>query len=195
MRLGPGIQTPFILQVISSPPGGDCLFSVKPRLLDAKTQDFSQIAIGVRLVGEEEGRSLNGIFRGIPKATNVLSFPFVATKDGGYGYIGDLVLTVALVNHEAVELALAREQYWAHLYIHGFLHLLGYRHDTKQNTQRMRKWGEPDHARYRIFSLSSANMMGSGLGTRDISGVRSPFPYPNPYCAMSLEHEFQEVTS
>ena len=119
---------------------GASLLLVKPELITVKALDFDRINIGVRLVGEEEGRSLNSVFRGIPQATNILSFPFAEAKGGGDSYIGDLVLTVDLINREANKFSLSREQYWAHLYIHGFLHLLGYMHNTTQNTKHMRKW-------------------------------------------------------
>lgn len=82
----------------------------------------------IRIVGEAEGRELNERWRGGSGATNVLSFP---AGDAGKvipGLLGDIVICAPLVAREAAEQGKPEPAHWAHLVIHGVLHLLGYDH-------------------------------------------------------------------
>ena len=92
----------------------------------------------VRIVGRKEGRALNERFRGIAAPTNVLSFPF-DTPPGAPagGELGDVVLCAPVVNREAKAQNKPRRDHWAHLVVHGVLHLLGYEHDTPAAARRM----------------------------------------------------------
>ena len=80
----------------------------------------------IRLVDEAEGRELNHTYRHKDYATNVLSFPADVPDDLlDIPLLGDLVICVAVVEREAAEQGKSLEAHWAHLVIHGCLHLLG----------------------------------------------------------------------
>lgn len=89
--------------------------------------------VTVRVVGEAESRSLNRTWRGRDRATNVLSFGAGNAADLPPALrataLGDLVLCAPLVRREALEQAKEPASHWAHLVVHGTLHLLGYDHD------------------------------------------------------------------
>ncbi len=96
----------------------------------------ARAALGVRLVDRAEGRALNARYRGRRRPTNVLSFggppPPVAPE-----WLGDLVLCAPVVNAEARAQGKAPEAHWAHLVIHGTLHLLGHDHRRPREAARM----------------------------------------------------------
>jgi probable rRNA maturation factor len=83
--------------------------------------------ITVRFVAAAEGRQLNQQWRGKDYATNVLSFPYL---DDGERIAGDLALCVPVVLAEATEQGKTAEAHFAHLIVHGMLHLQGYDHET-----------------------------------------------------------------
>lgn len=85
--------------------------------------------VTVRFVGDEEARSLNFDYRGKDYATNVLSFPY----ESGERTCGDLVLCLPVVNREAREQHKPAEAHYAHMVVHGMLHLQGYDHETGQD--------------------------------------------------------------
>ena len=93
----------------------------------------------VRIVGRAEGSQLNERFRGVPGPTNVLSFPFGAPPGAppAEGELGDVVLCAPVVNREARAQGKPRGDHWAHLVVHGVLHLLGHDHDTPASAGRM----------------------------------------------------------
>ena len=92
----------------------------------------------IRLVDEAEGRELNHTWRHKDYATNVLSFP-AEIPDGilDIPLLGDLVICVPVVEREAAEQGKALEAHWAHLVIHGCLHLLGYDHIEEDEALEM----------------------------------------------------------
>ncbi|ATE58660.1 rRNA maturation RNase YbeY [Thauera sinica] len=98
--------------------------------------------ITVRFVGEEEGRRLNREFRGKDNATNVLTFSYgegemLAAAETGAPLTGDLVLCVPVVVREAAEQGKTLEAHFAHLVVHGMLHLQGYDHLEDAEAERM----------------------------------------------------------
>lgn len=92
----------------------------------------------IRLVDEAEARELNHTYRHKDYATNVLSFPAdVPDELLDIPLLGDLVICVAVVEREAVEQGKSLEAHWAHLVIHGCLHLLGYDHIEDEEAEEM----------------------------------------------------------
>lgn len=82
----------------------------------------------VRVVDEAESAELNGTYRGKDYPTNVLSFPFEAPPGVPCSHIGDLLVCAPVVEREAAEQGKPAEAHWAHMVVHGVLHLLGYDH-------------------------------------------------------------------
>ena len=94
--------------------------------------------IAVRVVGPNESRELNLQWRGKDKATNVLSFPAPeAQSEGKRRPLGDLVICAQVVRSEAQRDGKTLLAHWAHMVIHGSLHLAGYDHEAG-NRERMR---------------------------------------------------------
>jgi probable rRNA maturation factor len=90
--------------------------------------------VTVRFVDAGEGRSLNRDYRGKDYATNVLSFPYTS----GAPLSGDLVLCLPVVASEAGEQGKPAEAHFAHMVVHGMLHLQGHDHETgKDDAERM----------------------------------------------------------
>ena len=90
----------------------------------ALTASFSEV--NLRIVGEREGRNLNRTFRKINRATNVLSF-----------HTGDIVLCHPVIRREAKAQGKSLAAHYAHLVVHGVLHLRGYAHEKKRDAARM----------------------------------------------------------
>ena len=106
--------------------------------------DGTSREISVRIVDEEEGRALNNQYRQQDKATNVLSFPAVGADEVGLPpelsqALGDIVICGPVVEREAVEQNKEIASHWAHLLVHGALHLLGYDHETDEEADVMEK--------------------------------------------------------
>jgi probable rRNA maturation factor len=94
--------------------------------------------IAVRVVGANESRALNLQWRGKDKPTNVLSFPAPdALSEGRRRPLGDLVICAQVVRSEAQRDGKTLLAHWAHMVIHGSLHLAGYDHEAG-NRERMR---------------------------------------------------------
>lgn len=85
----------------------------------------------LRVTDEAESRQLNRDYRGIDKPTNVLSFPFEPIPQIELRHIGDLVICAPVVAREAHEQGKAVPAHWAHMVVHGMLHLQGYDHETE----------------------------------------------------------------
>ncbi|MEW8028605.1 MAG: rRNA maturation RNase YbeY [Candidatus Thiodiazotropha sp.] len=105
----------------------------------ALPQDHDSVEMVIRLVDEEESRQLNRDFRGQDKATNVLSFPFEAPVEVPLPLLGDLVICVQVVAREALEQGKDLHAHWAHMVVHGVLHLLGYDHQSDTEAEQMER--------------------------------------------------------
>jgi probable rRNA maturation factor len=93
--------------------------------------------LSVRVVDEAEITALNRRYRGKDSATNVLSFPFEGLAGVDSALLGDVVICAPVVAAEAVQQGKPLQAHWAHLVIHGVLHLQGYDHHADAEAQRM----------------------------------------------------------
>ena len=87
----------------------------------------------IRIVDEDEGRALNLTYRGKDYATNVLTFPLSETPH----LMGDIVICAPIVAKEAAEQQITLEAHFAHLTVHGVLHLHGYDHEDPHQAELM----------------------------------------------------------
>ena len=117
---------------------------VQPEL--AKFQSWAAAALqevaedcelSIRIVDAAESQQLNRDYRGKDKPTNVLSFPFESPVPLQPRLLGDLVICAPVVTAEAAEQGKAELNHWAHLTIHGCLHLLGYDHINDDEAEQM----------------------------------------------------------
>ncbi len=95
--------------------------------------------LGVRIVGAAESRRLNARYRGKDKPTNVLSFPPAPLPANDARPLGDLVICAQVVRSEAREQRKPLKSHWAHLVVHGALHLVGYDHEHEADARRMER--------------------------------------------------------
>ncbi len=97
--------------------------------------------LAIRIVGEDEGRALNRHYRGKDYPTNVLSFPADLPEGLPEGVrlplLGDLVLCAPVVAREAADQGKAVGAHYAHLTVHGVLHLLGWDHENTAEAEAM----------------------------------------------------------
>ena len=97
--------------------------------------------LSLRFVDVDEGRKLNKDYRGKDYATNVLSFPVLfpegMTGDSRPALLGDIIICPAVVADEASAQDKKLGDHWAHLVIHGTLHLLGYEHEEETSANLM----------------------------------------------------------
>ncbi len=97
--------------------------------------------LSIRIVGEDEGRALNRHYRGKDYATNVLSFPAERPpglpKHARFPLLGDLVICAPVVMREALAQGRTLPAHYAHLTVHGSLHLLGWNHEDEIDAQAM----------------------------------------------------------
>lgn len=96
------------------------------------------VELTIRIVDEDESSMLNATYRHKQGPTNVLSFPFQApVPDMALAWLGDLVICAPLVKREAEAQHKSLEAHWAHLIVHGMLHLQGYDHQTDNEAEAM----------------------------------------------------------
>lgn len=108
------------------------------RWLEAVLPQFQpESEVTIRVVDEAESHELNHTYRGKDKPTNVLSFPFEAPPGIELPLLGDLIICRQVVEQEAREQEKALEAHWAHMVIHGSLHLLGYDHIEDDEAEEM----------------------------------------------------------
>jgi probable rRNA maturation factor len=93
----------------------------------------------VRIVAPGESQRLNRTFRGKDKPTNVLSFPASVDERRFAGSIGDIVVCAAVVAAEARAQDKTLPAHWAHMVVHGTLHLLGHDHVKRRDARRMER--------------------------------------------------------
>lgn len=91
----------------------------------------------IRVVGREESRMLNHTYRGKDSETNVLSFIAEVPEGIGLALLGDVVICAPRVEEESLAQAKDLHAHWAHLTVHGVLHLLGYDHQQDDDAEEM----------------------------------------------------------
>jgi probable rRNA maturation factor len=96
-----------------------------------------RVALGVRIVEAAESASLNRRFRRKRGPTNVLSFPFEAPSGTRSELLGDLVICAPVVRREARVQRKPARAHWAHMVVHGILHLRGYDHHNRRDATVM----------------------------------------------------------
>ena len=104
----------------------------------ALQREYAGLEQTIRVVDEAEGRELNHRYRGKDSATNVLAFAYDGAELG-YACLGDLVICAPLVAAEAAEQGKTSEAHWAHLVVHGMLHLQGFDHHDTAEAEEMER--------------------------------------------------------
>lgn len=100
----------------------------------------NDVEVSVRIVDADEIRALNREYRDKDKATNVLSFPagpLVGLPDDAPSLLGDIVVCASVVATEAAEQGKTVAAHWAHMLVHGTLHLLGFDHENDAEAAEM----------------------------------------------------------
>jgi probable rRNA maturation factor len=105
--------------------------------VDTALREKSDAELTLRLVDREESRALNLRYRGKDKPTNVLSFPAELPPGLEIPLLGDIVICAPLVGEEAEAQNKSMQSHWAHLVIHGVLHLLGHDHQDEREAAEM----------------------------------------------------------
>ncbi|WP_444934021.1 rRNA maturation RNase YbeY [Microbulbifer sp. JTAC008] len=103
----------------------------------ALTGHRNEAELSVRIVDESESQELNHQYRGKDKPTNVLSFPTDFPAELDLPMLGDLVICAPVVELEAEQQSKSLSAHWAHMVVHGTLHLLGYDHIEDADAQVM----------------------------------------------------------
>jgi probable rRNA maturation factor len=102
-----------------------------------KRTEHEDPELTIRIVDEAESQELNSEYRGKDKPTNVLSFPFEAPAHVPIPLLGDLIVCKQVVEREAIEQDKTLTAHWAHMIVHGCLHLLGYDHIEDEEAEEM----------------------------------------------------------
>ncbi|MGV6808298.1 MAG: rRNA maturation RNase YbeY [bacterium] len=157
------LQNPYDYQNVPTQDALHHWANVAAHVIQPTTAIAEHIAFTLRIVDQAEGQQLNHAFRGKAYATNVLSFPcstdesseqdWIAeldpclavsdedrqdvTQQDAQRYVGDLVICQPIMQQEATQHGKSLNEHWAHLLIHGFLHLLGYDHQTDAEAAQM----------------------------------------------------------
>lgn len=105
--------------------------------LDGAFPELKAQSILIRVVDPDESRQLNRDYRGKDYATNVLSFPFEVPEGIPNIHLGDLVICADVVAAQAHEQGKPLPHHWAHMLVHGVLHLLGHDHITEDEALQM----------------------------------------------------------
>jgi probable rRNA maturation factor len=117
--------------------------SFRKWVMSALSGRIREADLAIRVVGEDEGRTLNRHYRGKDYATNVLSFPAELPEGLPKGVklplLGDLVICAPVVAREAAEQGKPPAAHYAHLTVHGALHLLGWDHEDEKEAEAMER--------------------------------------------------------
>jgi probable rRNA maturation factor len=103
----------------------------------SESSDVNEGDVSLCLADDSALRALNLSWRGIDKPTNVLSFPAAPGRPGEAPTLGDIALAYETLAREAKDLGVSLADHYRHLLVHGFLHLIGYDHETDAEAERM----------------------------------------------------------
>jgi probable rRNA maturation factor len=103
----------------------------------ARLPEAHPVVVSVRAVGSARSRSLNWGYRGKDRPTNVLSFEGPGAMPDGSRILGELVICVPVVAREAQAQGKSAAAHWAHMTVHGVLHLLGFDHERDRQARKM----------------------------------------------------------
>ena len=107
------------------------------RWVEAALEARDDAEVSIRIVGSREMRRLNRRYRDQDRPTNVLSFPAELPAGVDLPLLGDVVLCAPVIAGEAAEQGKTAQSHWAHLTVHGVLHLLGHDHQEPADARRM----------------------------------------------------------
>ena len=96
-----------------------------------------RVVTSVQIVSKDEMHELNNKWRGKDRPTNVLSFPMQSPDEVDLKILGDLALCADVINTEAIEQHKPAQAHWAHMVVHGMLHLQGYDHIDEHQAEEM----------------------------------------------------------
>lgn len=122
---------------VTALPSDEELFSWLKETLEFEEHGDTELTI--RFVDVKESADLNQQYRHKQGSTNILSFPFESPAEIELNLLGDLVICSAVVKRQAVEQNKEELAHWAHMVVHGTLHLLGYDHLTDVDADVMEK--------------------------------------------------------
>ncbi len=105
----------------------------------AALRDTHKNSVVIRLVDSDESRQLNRDYRGVDKPTNVLSFPYEAPAEIADEFLGDMIICAPVVEQEARQQNKPLKAHWAHMVVHGMLHLQGYDHQGDEQAEQMER--------------------------------------------------------
>lgn len=134
--IGSKMPTRLDLQVESTDAGTPDKKLIAHWVESALQKNYPNLEQTVRVVDDVESRELNRRYRDKDSATNVLAFP-VDGEFLDYDCLGDLVICAPLVAREAEQQGKTTEAHWAHLVVHGMLHLQGYDHQNDRQQREM----------------------------------------------------------
>jgi probable rRNA maturation factor len=103
----------------------------------ARNQASASTDVSIRVVGAARSRRLNARYRRKDKPTNVLSFAGAGVAPDGRRYLGELVICAPLMAREARAQRKTAQAHWAHITVHGVLHLLGFAHEHEPEARKM----------------------------------------------------------
>jgi|TARA_A200000159_G_scaffold73516_1_gene68301 probable rRNA maturation factor len=122
-------------EIVNAIPSADSLAQWANAVLSA--EELREQEVTIRFTDEAESQQLNSDYRQKDKPTNVLSFPFEAPPGIDISLLGDLIICAPVISREASEQKKCVEHHYAHMTIHGILHLLGYDHITDEDAEVM----------------------------------------------------------
>lgn len=127
------VDVQFAIEAPNLPTEADFTLWVETVLKERKVDG----EVCIRIVDQEESQALNAEYRGKDKPTNVLSFPFEVPPGVPVTLLGDLVICADVVAQEAEEQEKPLLHHWAHMVVHGTLHLLGFDHINDDEAEEM----------------------------------------------------------